>query len=161
MTSKQEIIDTIKQGITKVEQTYHGLSEDQLATRVHADQGEGGWTARELLAHLAGRQPSYDMMFRMAAGEAPPGGGEFNVHDWNKRLIDERVGKGKDELLAEFRQVHEQLIQRVSDTPDETLGKTIMGPRGETTFADMLKGSGGMHSMNHAEEVDEAISLTP
>lgn len=161
MTSKQEIIDAIEQGIQKVEQTYHGLSEDQLATKVHADQGEGGWSARELLAHLAGRSASYDMMFSMAEGQAPPSGEEFNVDAWNKRFVDERVDKGKDELLAEFREVHERLIERVRDIPDEKLQQTIMGPRGETTFGDMLKGSGGMHSINHAREVDEAITLTP
>lgn len=161
MTAKQEIIDAIEQGIQKVEQTYNGLSEDQLATKVHADQGEGGWSAREVLAHMAGRSASHDMMFSMAEGQAPSGGGDFNPDAWNKRFVDERAGRDKDELLAEFRQVHERLIQRVRDTPDEELQKTIMGPRGETTLADMLKGSGGMHSINHAREVEEAMNLTP
>lgn len=156
MATKQEIITAIRQGIERVEQTFSGLSDAELDKPVHA--GEGGWTARQILAHLAGRADSYQMMFQLA--EAPPqqqGAPSFDVNHWNQGIVDARVGKSRDDLLAEFRETHESLIQRVEALPDETLQQTVTMPRGPVTVGDALLGSGGQHSISHAEEVEQAL----
>lgn len=165
MATKQEIIQAIQQGIDKVDATFSGLSEDQLATKVHADktdpEARPGWSAREILAHLASRDEAYNLMFHLAEGGEPPAAGSFNVDEWNQRGVDARINKSKDELLAEFREVHERLIERVKALPDEVLDHDVPTPSGTRTVAQVLMGSGGMHSVMHADEVDEALALTP
>ena len=52
MATREEIIGAIQQGIATVDQTFGDLSDEQLATEVY----EGGWTAKGILAHLAGRK---------------------------------------------------------------------------------------------------------
>lgn len=155
MTTKSEITTAIRAGIDRVEQTFGNMSDEQLNKQVH--EGDGGWTAKQVLAHLAGRVDTHNMMFLMAGGpppEAPAGG--FDVNHWNQQIVDARADKSKDELLTEFRDVHERLIQRVDALPEDDLGKTVTTPRGTSTLGEVLMGSGGNHSVTHSEEVKRA-----
>lgn len=157
MATREEIIGAIQQGIAAVDQTFSGLTDEQLATEVY----ENGWTAKEILAHLAGRQSSYDMLFHLAAGgempQAPDGG--FDVDHWNQQIVDERIDKSRDELIAEARAVHEALLERISNIDDATLNATVPMPRGEMLASDILAGSGGMHSVTHSADVAKALGL--
>ncbi len=155
MATKDEILQSISTGIADVESTFGGLTDEQLATQVH--QEEGGWTAGQVLAHLAGRQASYEMMSKMAQGGDPPAAGSFDVNAWNQSHVDARADKSRDELIAEFKAVHEGLAGRIQNMPDELLAKEIIGFRGPTTVGDALMGSGGIHSSSHAEEVRNAL----
>lgn len=154
MATKDEILHAISTGIADVESTFGNLSEHQLDTKVH--QEEGGWTARQVLAHLAGRQATYEMMSQMAQGGTRPEG-EFDVHGWNQGHVDARADKSRDELIAEFKAVHEGLAQRVQAMPEQVIQQEVMGFRGPTTVGDMLMGSGGTHSSAHSEEVRNAL----
>ena len=158
MATKEEIIAAIQQGIARVEGTFGTLTDEQLATRVHSE--ESGWTARDILAHLAGRGPGYDLFIRMAeGGPMPQGMGGFDVNAWNRARVEERGGESRDELLAEFRAVHEGLIARAREMPDEVLQRTIPTPRGEVALGDIMRQSGGVHSVNHTIEVERALGL--
>ena len=160
MATKAEIIASIEQGMARVQETFGVLSDEQLATPVHSE--EAGWTAREILIHLAGRAMGYNLTVRLAEGGGmPAGGGAFNVNDWNQRRIDERKEKSRDELLAEFRAVHEELITRVQGMSDEFLARTIpRGPGVTITVAEAMHLGGGQHSINHTIEVEQALGLT-
>ena len=157
MATREEILGAIQQGIDSVEQTFGDLSDDQLATEVY----EGGWNAKEVLAHLAGRQGTYDMIFSLARGGAMPQtpDGGFDVDTWNQRAVDERIDKSRDELLGEFRSVHESLAARVGDIDDAVLQTTVVTPRGDAVAGDVLAGSGGMHSVTHSADVAQALGL--
>jgi uncharacterized protein (TIGR03083 family) len=155
MATREEIITAIRAGMDRVEAVFSPLTDEQLATPVHPD--EGGWTARDILAHLAGRQMGIDGMFGIAAGGASPFAGGFDVDQWNRDRIKERSGRSRDELLDEFRSVHTALIERVRQTPDGQFAVTVESPRGPATLGDMLAGSGGRHSVTHADEVAAAV----
>ena len=157
MATKAEIIAAIREGMDRVQDTFGNLSDEQLATTVHSE--EGGWSAKEILAHLAGRARGYELTFRLAEGETPSMPGGFNVNDWNRARIDERIGQSRDELLAEFRTVHEELIARLETLPDAALGREI--PRGPNviTVGEALRLGGGQHSLNHTAEVEQALGL--
>src|SRR4051794_32847916 len=142
MATKEEIIAAINQGIERVERTFGGLTDEQLATQVHSE--ESGWTARDILTHLAGRAQGYDLIFGMAEGTPPaarPGG--FDVNAWNQSRIAERAEKSRDELLAEVRAVHEALIARVQALSDELLERTIPRAQGPMPVSEALRGGGG------------------
>lgn len=158
MASKQEIIAAIRGGIEHVGATFGDLTDEQLGTIVH--EGDGGWTARQVLAHLAGRAAGHQMLLSMATATTPPDLSALNVNDWNQSIVDERAGRSRDELLQEFRQAHEALIESVGELPDGALEMMIPSPRGgEVALGDMLAGSGGRHSVNHTVEVEQALGL--
>jgi hypothetical protein len=158
MASKADIVAAIQQGIARVEGTFGALDEARLDTRVH--DGEGGWTARQVLAHLAGRAHGHDVLLRMAEAGDAPDFGAIDVNHWNQELVDARAAATRDELLAEFRAVHERLIERVEALPDEVLERQLTMPSGTFSAGDALAGSGGMHSIRHTEEVEHALGIS-
>ena len=157
MATRAEITGAIQQGLAAVDETFGNLTDEQLATEVY----ESGWTAKEVLAHLAGRQGTYDMLFSLAeGGELPqPPGGDFDVDHWNQQIVDQHIDKSRDELIAQSRSVHEALLERIAALDDETLNATVVTPRGETVASDVLAGSGGMHSVSHSADVARALGL--
>jgi hypothetical protein len=155
MATKQEIVDGIRAGMARVQQTFGTLTDGQLATKVH--ESDGGWTAKEILCHLAGRADVFTLLSQFAETGSFPA--NFDGAHWNQERVDARIGKSRDELLAEFRSVHEAWIERVGGLSDEVLAKTVQRATGPTTFGDMLRGSGGTHSINHTIEVEKALNL--
>jgi hypothetical protein len=158
MASKQEIIAAIQEGIDRVDATFGSLTGEQLGVTVH--EGDGGWTAGQVLAHLAGRAQGHQMMLSMATEAAPTGFAGLDVNHWNQQIVDERAGRSRDELLQEFRQAHEALIENVRELPDDAFATMIPSPRGgEIALGEMLAGSGGRHNVNHTVEVEQALGM--
>jgi uncharacterized damage-inducible protein DinB len=156
MATKGEISAAILRGNRDVEQVFGGLTDTQLDTPVH--QGEGTWTAGDILGHLAGREQVYAMMFQAARGDNPFAAiSDFNA--WNEERVAERRGEGRDDLLAEFRAVHEALLAQVEATDDAELGQVISLGRRTASLGDLLRGSGGQHSTTHATEVASALGV--
>ena len=155
MATKQEITAAIREGIDQVDRTFGSLTDEQLQTKVH--EADGGWTAKEILAHLAGRGRGYELMSNLAAGNPPPGGLDFN--HWNQERVAERINNSRDELLAEFCTTHENLIAFVETLDDATLASEIrLGPQ-PAPLSEVLRRSGGLHSVSHAREVEDALKL--
>ena len=155
MPDKSQITAAIQQGIDDVTATFSNLSDEQLATQIHAD--DGGWTARDLLAHLAGREQVYAMMQQVAAGGENPFTKVTNFNDFNDARVTDRQGKSRNELLAEFRAVHEGLLAQVQAMSEEQLAGTVnLGAR-TPTLGDLMYASGGTHSSNHAKEVSQVL----
>ena len=157
MSTRQEIEDSIRRGQQQVQQIFQSLGEAELDRTVHP--GDGGWTAREVLAHLAGRARGYERMLQMAEGGAAPGGA-FDVDRWNRERIDERIHQSRDDLLKEFQAVHDDLIRKLREIPEEGLRRNVTRPTGQMTVGEMLALSGGRHSINHSLEVARALGKT-
>src|SRR5579884_4095247 len=162
--TKQEIENAIRQGKDRVQHTFGSLTDEELNRVVHT--GDGGWTAKEVLAHLAGRAQGYQRSIQAAIeGAAPtlPPGADFTqwVDNWNRQRIDERIHKSRDELLREFHAVHDDLIQQVHALSDQQLATTISRPTGDITVGESLARSGGQHSINHSSEVEQALGKEP
>ncbi len=160
MATKQEIIAAIRQGQERVRATFGQLSEEQLATRVHDDEGDH-WTAKQVLAHLAGRAAGYARLMQLAQGQPPPTppGGRFDVDEWNRQQVEQRIDRPSAELLREFEQVHDDLIRQVEALPDEALDRVVSLPAGERPLGAVLMMSGGTHSVNHTATVEQALGL--
>ncbi|HET7036822.1 MAG TPA: DinB family protein [Thermomicrobiaceae bacterium] len=161
MANKQEIEDAIRQGEERVQHTFGNLTDEELNRVVHS--GEGGWTAKEVLAHLAGRAQGYERTVQMAQSQAPaqPAGAGFDVDRWNRERIEERIHKSRDELLREFHAVHDDLIAKVHTLTDQHLERTVPRPTGDITVGEALARGGGQHAINHTIEVEQALGKEP
>jgi hypothetical protein len=157
VATKSEISDAIRAGMNRVEATFSHLSDEQLATQVHGEQG--GWTAHEVLAHLAGRQETYELLIEMARASNGATPGTLDFDSWNRRLVDSLRDRSREDLLREFRRTHEGLIERTQSLRDDQLALRLILPSGEKTLGEVLLGSGGMHSIQHAEEVATALGI--
>ncbi len=156
MTDRAEIVESIRQGAAQVRRTFGSLSDEQLRTPVH--RGEGGWTAKEVLAHLAARQPVNDRLLLMASGDRTALATASTIDDWNHSLVEERVSVSRDALLDEFQAVQDALAAQVMTLPDELLARPIPLPQGEVPLGDLMGMAGGAHATHHAQEVELAIA---
>jgi hypothetical protein len=82
----------------------------------------------------------------------------MDFNHWNQERVAERIANSRDDLLAEFRATHEGLIAFVETLDDATLATEIrLGPQ-PAPLGEVLRRSGGMHSVNHAREVEAALN---
>jgi hypothetical protein len=158
MTAREDIIAAIRSGVERANATFGALDDAQLGREIYP--GEGGWTARQVLAHLAGRAYNYDILFEMAAGLREPDLGSLDIDRQNERIIQELEGKSRDELLAQMRAVHEEVIARVQSAPDEVLEREFPIPSGSIPFSRVLRSAAGRHTIQHTAEVEEALGLS-
>jgi hypothetical protein len=157
--TKAEIIATIQAGTADVQRTFGPLDDAQLETPVHT--GEGGWTARDLLAHLAARQPVNDRLLGLAQADAEPFPSNFDPDAWNQTLVAAQASKSKEALLAQFQGVQDRLVAAAQDLPDDVLSRAIPLPMGEAPLGDVLAMAGGAHASHHAQEVAQALAASP
>ena len=77
--------------------------------------GDGAWTRRQLLSHMAANDLRQLIRVRIGAGVALPGdseahAAELEVHDWNRARVAERGALSIDDLLAEMHANRRALI---------------------------------------------------
>jgi uncharacterized protein (TIGR03083 family) len=160
MTTKQDVAEALRASVQRAEKIAAGIS-DADATRVVLP----GWTVKDVYAHLAslGASPSFfiAMAQRAASGSGGGGGmgGGFDINAFNAQQVEMRKGKSLEELLAEFRQGHEQGIALMESTPDEVLTKEMPDPfrGGMATALAMIQGSCAEHEAGHLDDVVAAL----
>jgi hypothetical protein len=157
MTARDDVIEAIRRGVERASVTFSTLDDEQLDRQVYP--GENGWTARQVLAHLAGRAYNYDILFEMAAGVREPDLGSLDIDRQNELIIAELDGKSRDELLAQVRAVHEAVIDQVQAAPDEVLQREFPLPNGSITFSRVLRSAAGRHTVQHTADVEKALEL--
>jgi hypothetical protein len=109
------------------------------AQRLEAGQGgyENGWSARQILAHLASSEWTYSRLIAQALEAAQGSGGgaggvpQAAVDEYNGRQVAKRDGATIDELVAELEANRARTIAAVEALDDELL-ETPMGPVGGT-----------------------------
>ncbi len=122
--------------------------------------GDGAWTRRQLLSHMAANDLRQLVRIRIGAGIPLPGddlehAAELEVHDWNRARVAEREGAAVDDLLAEMRANRDVLIALLRSLSAEQRAR-MMPFRGEPTpLGEMLPILMG-HLENHARELAEA-----
>ncbi len=160
MPTKREIIEALRRSQERVHTTFSSLSPGQIVTRVHDDEGDQ-WTARDVLAHLAGRQPGYQRLLQAvsAGGAVAPRPPVLDLNERNRLLVGERKGKSVAELLQEFRQIHDELARQVETMQEETLATMVETPRGRVTLGEQLLAASSQHAANHTAIVKKALGL--
>jgi hypothetical protein len=157
LATKTEITDAIRAGINRVEATFTRLDDEQLNTQIHNEPG--GWTAHDILAHLAGRKKTYELLINLASNSNGTSPGNLDLDSWNHQIVEERKTLSRHELLSEFRATHEELIDRSNALRDDQLALLLILPNRESSLGDVLLGSGGMHSIQHTQEVEEVLGI--
>ncbi len=112
MATKDEIVRTIERFQSDLEQTVSALPEGSWSNGVY----ESGWNVNQLLCHIASTSGVAGFVLNMAQAPAPamPGGGAFNIDDFNKMQVEMRAGKSATELLSEIQGNFERDIGAVA-----------------------------------------------
>jgi hypothetical protein len=149
------LIVTLTEALAQVQRAVRSIPADRWEDIVHT--GDGPWTRRQLLAHMAANDLRQLIRIRIGAGIAQPTDpadheAELNVHDWNRSRVEERRQRTVDDLLTEMQQHRSELVALLRSLSPEQRA-CLMPYRGyPTPLADMIPSVIG-HLDEHAREM--------
>ena len=123
--------------------------------------GDGAWTRRQLLAHMAANDLRQLIRIRVGAGIPLPSDPEdyeaqADVHTWNQARVDERANRSIEDLRLELRINRDRLIALLIGLTNEQRDRK-MPFRGEPTpLTDMVPTLIG-HLDQHGAELTAAF----
>lgn len=160
MTTREEVMKDLTAVVERAEALAARLDDKDL----ECPTCEGGWTVKEVFAHLAsmGGSPGFFLAMAQRAESGGSGGGlgaGFDVDAFNAQQVSARREKTLKELLDEFRRGHEQGIAMLRSAADDLLNKQMPDPfrGGMSTPLEMIKGSCCEHEAGHLDEVEAAL----
>ena len=121
--NRAETIAALETDAAAVAETVSGLAGRRWDTGVY----EHGWTARQLLAHLAAIEWTYPKLIDRAretsSASASGGGGGFDMDAYNRRQVEKRADASVADLLDEFARNRAATIAALRDADDELLAQ--------------------------------------
>ncbi|MBI5949708.1 MAG: DinB family protein [Chloroflexi bacterium] len=109
----ERLLASLAEAVGPVEAAVRAVPRDRWEEVIHT--GDGAWTRRQLLAHMAANDLRQLIRIRIGAGVPEPGddlahAAELEVHDWNRGRVAERAGNDVETLVAEMRANRAALI---------------------------------------------------
>jgi hypothetical protein len=119
-----------------------------------AHRDSAGWTARDVLAHVTGAEPSLVAIITRAQTEGRyvprP---DFDLDYWNRRQVEKRAEKSPRDLLAEMESNRTATLKLLADLPEAALDVPVRHPSyGDMTVEDVFRII-GFHERLHADEI--------
>jgi len=135
------------------------VSDEDWSRVAHTDSV--GWTARDVLAHLAGAEPSLTAIItRAQAGGRFVPRPDFDLDFWNRRQVEKRAKKSPRDLLAEMESNRTATLKLLTDLPESALDLLVQHPSyGDMTVEDVFRII-GFHERLHADEIRLATRHT-
>jgi hypothetical protein len=129
----------------------------------HAGRYEGGWNARQLLAHLASAEWTYPRLLDLArAARAGEGSGTASAREgidaYNARQVERRESVRVEELLAEFARNRAATIRAVEEAENDLWGVEIQSAGG---FRGPLVLVFWLTAVNHVRVHTEDLASSP
>jgi hypothetical protein len=120
MATKEELTNGINVLITEAKRIGARLTDEQWA----AAGNEGGWTNRQILAHVAG-VGSMVVPFVSSIADAPPAadGAGFDVDAMNAQIVGQRADKTVPQLIDELAANYTGVINWLRTAPDDLLDR--------------------------------------
>lgn len=160
MSVKDELIAELRENGEEVVAAFRAVSPEKW------DEGryEGGWNARQILAHVAAIEWTYARLVDLAkapetggSGEsrsAPPTGG---MDGYNARQVEKRADATVEELIAEFERNRAATIASVDAADEAIFGQLVRSAGGrEGTLAQVFREVAIGHVRGHARDVTES-----
>ena len=152
--SKQELLDNMHAVVREFVDAVRRFPEEEWSQGRY----EEGWTAKDILAHVASIEWTYPRLLTLA--EAPPKDREPEkeprgvVDDYNHRQVDKRKGTPVDELLAEFQRNRAATMAAVAEADESLLEERVRSAGGtEGTAAEVLNFVAVVHVRQHLEDL--------
>lgn len=120
--NRAETIAALEADDAAVAETVSALANQRWDAGVY----ENGWTARQLLAHLAAIEWTYPKLIdraREAPSASTGGGGGFDMDAYNRRQVEKRADASVADLLDEFSSNRAATIAALRDADEELLAQ--------------------------------------
>jgi hypothetical protein len=129
-----------------------GTRDEDWQRVAHDDQAR--WTARDVLAHVVGAEPSLlGIITRAQADGHYVPRPDFDLDFWNRRQVEKRAEKSPADLVAELGRNRVATLKLLADLPESALDFPVRHPSyGDMTVEDVFRLI-GFHERLHAGEI--------
>ncbi len=136
--TKAELLEELRSSQRDLLNRLGALPED----RFEQGRYEGGWNARQILAHVASIEWTYPKLIDIARQGPPEGAGQKKsggpstgtmrggIDDYNQRQVEKRAQASVAELLAEFKKNRDATIEAFEQADDALLQVQIRSAGG-------------------------------
>ncbi|PYP88271.1 MAG: hypothetical protein DMF61_06665 [Blastocatellia bacterium AA13] len=113
---KHAIIEKLLEERQNVLKAIEGISDDEM----NEPMGEGKWSVKDTLGHLAAWEGEVVNAFEQKArGERPTVGDIKDYDSWNSAQAAKRKDKSVEEIREEFNETRKKLLTIVNDLPED------------------------------------------
>ncbi len=155
LRTREELLAALREDAGRLPEVVGAIEEAELARGVY----ENGWSARQLLAHLAAIEWTYPRLIERAeaGGSDSSAGGTFDMDAYNARQVAKRAEVGIEELLEEFGRNRAATIEAVAGAEDALLAQRTRSAGGvEGTLLEVLIGVTVGHVREHLRDLETA-----
>jgi uncharacterized damage-inducible protein DinB len=132
----QTLIDKLAAAREEILQTIEGLDEGALTWK----PGDGRWSIKETLAHLASAEGSHRQAAQAIAAEQTVDVSDFDLDAWNATQVAKRRERSNDEILEEMAAERQRTLSALQDLEGEALNCQGLHPAlGETTVLKVFR----------------------
>jgi uncharacterized damage-inducible protein DinB len=132
----QTLIDKLASAREEILQTIEGLDEGALTWK----PGDGRWSTKETLAHLASAEGSHRQVAQAIAAGQTVDVPDFNLDTWNAARVAERRQQSIEEILKEMAAERQRTLSVLQDLENEALDRQGHHPAlGETTVLKVFR----------------------
>ena len=163
MTTRDNLIRDLQTDAQTLADTVARIPEDGWNDGVY----EHGWSARQLLAHIAAIEWTYPKLIERAAAAqtaetAETAVTDFDMDAYNHRQVEKRGDTPILDLLAEFQRNRQATIAAIQAAPDAILTRPTRSAGGvEGTLLEVLAGVARTHVRQHLTDLTTAAPPTP
>ena len=155
IATREELLAALQADAARLPEVVGAIGEAELERGVY----ENGWSARQLLAHLAAIEWTYPRLIEraQAAQDAESGGGGFDMDSYNERQVSKRAGATVAALLEEFGRNRAATIEAAVGASDALLAQRTRSAGGvEGTLLEVLIGVTVGHVREHLGDLERA-----
>ena len=132
----QTLVDRLAAAREEILQTIEGLDEGALTWQ----PGDGRWSIRENLAHLASAEGSHRQVAQAIAAGQTVDAPDFDLDTWNAARVAERRQQTIDEILEEMAAERQRTLSALQDLENEALDRQGLHPAlDETTVLKIFR----------------------
>ena len=151
--SKNEVISAIRESRQQIEEAALSLPETAWSTGVY----ENGWTAKQLLCHLAADASLASVQITVAKARSPGPGPSFDQDAFNAVQVAARQGMPVSDLLNELHSNSEQSIAAVEAASDDLLAEPVQLPDApQGPLGDVILEAVREHNATHLADLRSA-----
>ena len=157
INTRTELLAALRDDAARLPDVAASISEADLERGVY----ENGWSARQLLAHIAAIEWTYPRLIEQAQIPAEPrsagSSGRFDMDAYNQKQVANRSSATIADLLAEFARNREATIDAVANADAALLEQPTRSAGGvEGTLLEVLVGVTVEHVRGHIEDLATA-----
>ena len=157
MSVKDQLIADLRRQVEEVVAAFRAVP----AERWEVGRYEGGWNARQILAHVAAIEWTYARLVDLAKSPAAEGSGEVRsappsggMDGYNARQVEKRADATVEELIAEFERNRAATIASVEAADEAIFDQLVRSAGGrQGTLAQVFREVAIGHVGEHVRDV--------